>query len=82
MGSAGGNLTVAACCWVAVGGAATLGRGGGSGCDVCGGGSGVDVVGVGGAACIGTLDSVTLGASTTLGASFFGAGAPPSKQIY
>lgn len=78
VGSAGGNLTIAACCLetcgVGVGGAATLG--GGGDWDTCGGGD----VGVGAGAASGVTDSVAFGVSSTLGVSLAGAGAP-SKEI-
>lgn len=84
VGSAGGNLTMAACCleiwgagadgvttlWVGTGGVASLWTGG-SGCDVCGGG-------VTGAAAAATSGSLVFGASSTLGAALVALG-PPSK---
>lgn len=83
VGSAGGNLTVAACCFetcgAATAGAATLG--GGGGCDV--GWDGVDVTCGGGvftgAATTGV--STGFGVSSTLGADLAGAGVPSKYMI-
>jgi len=78
VGSAGGNLTMAACCFdiwgAAAGGAATLGGGG----DCCACGGGVTAAGAATVAATGVTGSAALGVSSTLGAALAGA---PSNNL-
>jgi len=85
VGSAGGILTMAACCFdicVAAGGADTLGGGGeGGDCDTCGEGVAGTGAAVGATGATGATDSAALEVSSTFGAALAGAGAPSNNLL-